>query len=106
MKLFFWLDPLLLITTWLSAGTIPRMLLLALLTVAVTLVLGRVFCGWVCPFGTVHDLARRLLVPRKRRAAQRWSRWQRAKYYVLAGSLLMALLGSHFITIFDPLVLL
>ncbi|MGA2068201.1 MAG: 4Fe-4S binding protein [Thermoguttaceae bacterium] len=106
---------------------VPALLLVALGTVAVTAVLGRVFCGWVCPLGTLHALASRLLLPAgKGRVVARssdqdvvarspdratpvqdpWSPWQKAKYYLLAGMLLMALVGGHWGTIFDPLVLL
>jgi polyferredoxin len=105
---------------------VPALLLAALGTVAVTALLGRVFCGWVCPLGTVHALASRLLRPpakpkvvarspdevvarspdRATPAQDRWSPWQKAKYYLLAGVLLMALVGGHWGTIFDPLVLL
>ena len=32
-------------------------LLLALVVLGLTLLLGRVFCGWICPLGTIHALA-------------------------------------------------
>ena len=55
----------------------------------------------------MHALAGRLLVRRKnRRLHNHWSPWQRAKYYLLAGMLVMAVFGSHWLMIFDPLVLL
>ena len=41
---------------------------------------------------------------RKRR--DHWSPWQRAKYYLLVGFLVMAVLGGHWVCVFDPLVLL
>ena len=81
---------------------------MALVVVVLTLVLGRVFCGWVCPLGTLIDLAGRFFAwcwpDRKRR--DRYSPWQRTKYYLLVGLLAGALLGLHWVTIFDPLVLL
>jgi MauM/NapG family ferredoxin protein len=93
---------------------LPSTLLWALGTVLVTLVLGRVFCGWFCPLGTVHAIASRLLSStgfqpgkrEKRLEASSTARWQRAKYYVLVGLLVMALFGGHWGTLFDPLVLL
>lgn len=44
-----------------------------LLLLAITLLLGRAFCGWACPFGTIVDGVRGLLrlVPRLR-SAGRW----------------------------------
>lgn len=107
LKLFFWLDPLILAATWLAAHAVTPAALLALGTVLVTLLLGRVFCGWACPLGTIHDLAGRLIHGRRKKVpSQRWSRGQLAKYYVLAAFLAMALLGGHWLSIFDPLVLL
>jgi len=108
VKLFFWLDPLVLAATFLAAHAVPLMCLLALATVAATLLLGRVFCGWVCPLGTIHDIAGRTIdfVRGKRPGHEHFSRWQRAKYYLLAAFAVMALLGAHWVTIFDPLVLL
>ncbi|HPM79387.1 MAG TPA: 4Fe-4S binding protein [Candidatus Anammoximicrobium sp.] len=108
LKAFFAIDPLLLIATALSAHAVPALLLASLGLVAVTLVLGRVFCGWVCPLGTLHDIASRVLfwIWPDRRRRDHWSPWQRTKYLLLVGLLVMALFGSHWGTIFDPLVLL
>jgi polyferredoxin/formate hydrogenlyase subunit 6/NADH:ubiquinone oxidoreductase subunit I len=85
---------------------VPSLLLVALGTVVLTALLGRVFCGWVCPLGTLHALASRLLLRPAKPGQDPWSPWQKAKYYLLAGVLVMALLGGHWGTIFDPLVLL
>ncbi len=106
---FFLADPLILVLTWLAAHSVPWAALWALVTVGVTLVLGRVFCGWVCPFGTVHAVAGRLLAPRRRKpdpTRDRWSAWHRTKYYLLAAFVGMAVFGGHWGTLFDPLVLL
>ncbi len=105
---FFHFDPLILLATGLSAHAVAGAALWALVVVGLTLVAGRVFCGWICPLGTVHAIAgwllRRVWPDRKRR--EHWSRWQLAKYYVLIAFLVMAVLGSHWGTIWDPLVLL
>jgi polyferredoxin/formate hydrogenlyase subunit 6/NADH:ubiquinone oxidoreductase subunit I len=104
---FFAFDPFVLVTTLLAAHSAPMILFWSLITVAVTALLGRVFCGWICPLGTCHAAAGRLLRGRKRRARHgRWSPWQLAKYYVLAAFLAAAAFGLHWIVIFDPLVLL
>lgn len=104
----FHLDPLIALTTWLAAHEIVHGVAAAAVTIAVTVLLGRVFCGWVCPLGTLHDVAGRGLdvVQKPRPGRDRWSRWRLLKYYVLGGMLAMAVLGGHWVTIFDPLVLL
>ena len=107
IKLFFAIDPLITAVTALTAHEVPKIALFSLVTIVVTIFLGRVFCGWICPLGTIHAIAGRLLRGRKkRRGSGTWSRWQLAKYYILVGLLIPALFGLHFICILDPLVLL
>jgi len=101
------LDPLAAISILLATGTIYAGLLWALLTVVLTIVLGRFFCGWVCPFGAIHQfvgwLARRGKTRDARLAANRYRRWQVAKYYVLLVLLVAAAFGSLQVALFDPI---
>ena len=108
LQSFFLIDPLILAFTWLSAHAVPALLLLALITLGVTMLLGRVFCGWICPLGAIHALAARffdLCWPRRKRG-EHWSPWQLAKYYILVALLVMAAWGVRWGAVFDPLVLL
>lgn len=107
-KAFFLIDPLILATTWLTAHSVPAAAWWALVTVGLTLLLGRVFCGWACPLGTLQDIAARFFrwCWPDRKARDHWTPWQRTKYYLLAGFLAGAVFGLHWVTIFDPLVLL
>ena len=81
VKLFFQLDPLVMLTDWLASHALAAGLLLSLATVAVTLLFGRWFCGWICPFGTLHHFFGSL---RQRMGGGGYTRWHKAKYYVLA----------------------
>lgn len=73
------------------------LLLIATFTVVTTLLWGRVFCGYLCPFGALQDaidwiVPRRLqreLPPGWHRRALKW------KYVVLGIILVPALAGSH-----------
>jgi MauM/NapG family ferredoxin protein len=108
LQLFVHLDPLILVTGWLATGTVAALSLLALCTVLVTVVLGRIFCGWICPLGTIHH-AFGWLAGRLRGTASvsgEWSRWQHAKYWILIALLVMSLLGAHWIGVLDPISLL
>jgi len=108
VEIFFHFDPLILIATWLSAHALYAGALLALATILLTVVAGRVFCGWICPLGTIHAAAGRFLRwvwPEKKRV-EHWSPWQRAKYYVLIAMLVLAAVGTHWVCLFDPLVFL
>ena len=60
VNLLFRIDPLLALTAMLAAKTVVVLMLPALATVALTLVFGRAFCGWVCPMGTLIDASRTL----------------------------------------------
>ncbi|MHC4942622.1 MAG: 4Fe-4S binding protein [Planctomycetota bacterium] len=105
VSLFLHIDPLALLSTLLATGTIYTDLLWALVVIVPTLFLGRVFCGWVCPFGTIHNLfSRRAKTPRKLRFARNSpGKHQAVKYGVLIFVLGSALAGTLFAGILDPL---
>jgi len=106
---FFHADPLAALGVTLASGTLPGALIWFLVLVAATLVFGRVFCGWICPLGTLQQLSSWLLSPRTRRESltvNRYRRWYALKYYALAAVLAGALLGSLQTGLLDPLSLL
>ncbi|MBW1916780.1 MAG: 4Fe-4S binding protein [Deltaproteobacteria bacterium] len=105
VDLFFRLDPLLLAVHLLTRSPLVYGLLWSLLVVAMTLILGRFFCGWVCPLGTALDGCRHLLF--KDRLDQGVAqRWRRVKYYLLLLLLAGALFSVNLAGLFDPLCLL
>lgn len=108
VKLFFDLDPLVFLSTWLASRSAADLSLLALVTILVTVLLGRVFCGWFCPMGALLNAVGSLR-HRYRRVTVRsdgFSRWQRAKYLVLAALLVLAAFGAQWSGILDPFSLL
>ena len=88
------LDPLVALGTMLTTGTLYAGLLWALLTVVLTILLGRFFCGWVCPFGALHQFIGWLGARRKKHtervALNQYRSGQRIKYYLLIGLLAAA----------------
>ena len=103
------LDPLTALATVLATGTLYATLAWSLVALALTLFVGRFFCGFACPLGTLnqftgwlgrlgHSLASRVEANRHRRS-------QALKYYLLVGLLALALMGSVQTGIFDPLPL-
>ncbi len=92
---FLQLDPLVAFGTLISTGTVYRGLLWGLATIVLTILLGRVFCGWICPFGTLHQAigwwGRRVMPMRKRIAVNAPRGAQSIKYYVLLVFIGMAL---------------
>ncbi len=107
-RIFFNLDPLALLSTWLAAHAVPAVMWLAVLTLLVTLLFGRIFCGWVCPLGTIHAMASALRSAPKKILMHtgEWTAWQRSKYYLLTALAVMALFGVHWVGVFDPISLL
>jgi polyferredoxin len=101
---FFELDPLVLLTSWIATHQITSALLLSLLTLAVTILFGRWFCGWVCPFGALHQFFSSLRGERLNEKIKSggYSRWQRAKYYGLLFFLMSAALGFNLAGWLDP----
>jgi len=70
-------DPLSAVGLILAAGTIPGALVWATVLIGVTLVFGRVFCGWICPLGTLQHLASWLLAGRSWRESLQVNRYRR-----------------------------
>lgn len=102
VKLFLDFDPLLLLSTLLSAHGAAAALWLSLILLALTMVLGRVFCGWVCPLGTLNNLAGSL---RRWRITDKPKGWFRVKYYLLIALLATSVFSLQLAGIFDPLSL-
>jgi ferredoxin len=88
------LDPLVALGTLLTTKTIYAGLLWALATVVLTILLGRFFCGWVCPFGALHQfigwLGRRRKKHTERVAMNQYRNGQVIKYYILIAMLAAA----------------
>lgn len=103
------LDPLTALTTVLATGTLFAPLAWALVTVVLTVLLGRVFCGFVCPLGALNQLlgwlGRLGWDTGQRLADNRYSPWQGLKYVLLAVFLAMALGGWSLAGLLDPLPL-
>lgn len=109
VELFFQIDPLHLIMTTLASRGVHAALLWGLVTLGVTLVLGRVFCGWVCPLGALSQFMGWLWRRQGRmpRLAQRQesSPRQRWKYLILGALALGAALGVNQAGLLDPISL-
>lgn len=85
---------------WAGTGVYLRdlpLLLMVTFTVVTTLVWGRVFCGFLCPFGALQDVIDRIVPRRYQRPLPKRAHdiALYAKYGVLAIIVVPALAGSH-----------
>lgn len=105
VDLFVQVDPLVAAGTSLAArGIIPEALT-ALVIVILTVVLGRVFCGWICPMGTTLDACDKAFFRGRRQSDSAKSPY-RVKYYILVGLLITTVFTLQAIYLLDPLSLL
>ena len=102
--LFFHLNPLTGLSAMLAEKRFIAPMLLGLLTIGLTLVLGRVWCSWICPLGTLLDWTN--LRRRYRNALGHLSQWRQVKYLTLLAGLLGALLGTLTLLVLDPITIL
>jgi polyferredoxin/Pyruvate/2-oxoacid:ferredoxin oxidoreductase delta subunit len=103
-NIFFRFDPLAALATMLAARAWLTPFALALVTLALAVVVGRYWCGWVCPMGTLLGWFR--FSSAGRRAAGVPERLRSAKYVVLGAILVMAALADLTLLVVDPIALL
>ena len=108
VEAFLLADPFVGAMTLLSTHTVYRGLLWSLGLLGLTLVFGRVFCGWICPFGTLHHFVGWIFPSRygkgsKRVESNKTYARQRVKYYLLYAFLAASVTGSAIGGLFDPI---
>ncbi len=108
VSLFLELDPLVGVATAITTGTVYKTLIIGLLLLLPTLLLGRFFCNWICPYGTLHQFTRFLFGTRDEQwqiEANRFRPLQQLKYIILVAMIVAAFFGSLQIGLLDPICL-
>lgn len=98
VNIFFRWNPLVAASTMMAAKKFIGLLFPSLIIVFITMILGRVFCGWLCPLGTLLDGAKTLFKTSSNSA----SNIRDSKYIILTGILTASLFGLQLIGYFDP----
>jgi polyferredoxin len=110
VRWFLELDPLVAVGNALATHALYHGLLWSLVIVVPTFFLGRFFCGWICPLGSIHHFFGGLRSEgkrgRRRVESNRYRPWQVWKYFLLLAFLAAALTGSGVFGWFDPVALL
>ena len=111
LNIFFNLDPLSGAVTGLSAWTMYSGLLISLIIVVGTIFIGRFFCGWICPLGTLNQMLSNFSSERRSRKGKRlieankYHKYQGWKYYLFFGLLTLGIAGSSQHALFDPITI-
>jgi len=113
VNIFLQLDALSAIGTVLSTHRLYYNFIWAVLVIALTFVIGRFFCGWICPFGALHQFSGYIAHGKKpKREKIRLNSYRKIyviKYYILILFLVMAVFpvsgGSLMTGLLDPLPL-
>ncbi|MEK7448653.1 MAG: 4Fe-4S binding protein [Planctomycetota bacterium] len=109
VNVFFITNPLLALTTILAGRTLVILLGASLIIILSALLLGRVFCGWVCPLGTILDVFHKFITPKicleKKIPAGLSRNFPKIKYLLLVLILSAAVLGINLAGWFDPITI-
>lgn len=107
--LFLRLDPLVAVGSLLGSGNLPGRLSLALVTIILTVLGGRLFCGYLCPLGAAIDVGDILTAEKNKTdpgANRRYRKLRNCKYYLLFLVVISGILGFSLLYAFDPISLL
>lgn len=106
VDLFLRASPLVALATMISSRElISSVLLIAAIVLVFSILVGRYFCGWVCPLGTCIDISDRLhRLPRKN-PNKSYRKYRVFKYTILAITLFAAVFSLQLIWFVDPISL-
>ncbi|MEE9218212.1 MAG: 4Fe-4S binding protein [Acidobacteriota bacterium] len=108
VRWLFHLDPLAALSVLAASWMLPVAFLWSLVLVALSVVFGRAFCGWLCPIGTLNHFISWLTQRLRRGRPSEVNRWRphfRLKYLLLVALLVTAGFGSSQVGLLDPLSL-
>jgi len=99
---FFRADPLVLVSYMLASKSWTWLLFPAVVTLLTTALLGRFFCGWICPLGTLLDL----ITASIKKSTPVQFLMGNAKYWLLLPVVFSSLFGINFAGLLDPISIL
>ena len=107
VDIFLRFDPLIAVGVMGAVRRFIPALTWALVLLALTFLLGRLFCGYICPMGATIDFTDRVIrggkKPGKNNGFEASGQWRPVKYLLLTGVLGTTLLGVSSLFLFSPL---
>ena len=102
---FFKINPLIIIFTSISERVVVPGIVAAIFMLVLTLILGRFFCGWICPLGAIIDTAGAVRKNQAEFPEKKNKLLPSIKYYVLGIIALFSFAGLQVAWVFDPMVI-
>jgi MauM/NapG family ferredoxin protein len=103
---FFYFDPLIFLLNLIATQTVTSLFLLSLIPVVLTLIFGRFFCGWVCPFGAINQFFSWIARKSYKKKKELNKNLIKVKYIILILVIVSAVMGTHIGGWLDPFSLL
>jgi len=103
---FFYFDPLIMVLNFLATGKFMVIFLLSLIPLFLTLIFGRFFCGWVCPFGAINQFFSWIFKKSKKEKKGVDKPLLKMKYVLLLIIIVAGIMGTHLGGWLDPFSLL
>ncbi len=110
LDVFLRLDPVIALMTLIASREFQAWFLLSVIVVTSGLLVGRAFCGYVCPMGSTIDLLQRLIYPKPKLKSSRVGYdsnpvHRSLKYYILVVVVSAAIGGVSLAFLFAPIAL-
>ena len=102
-QLLMGFDPLAMLANLIASRTFEALSAIALIMVALSLVFGRAWCGWLCPLGTVLEWFSFNRWRKKQPSIPEW--WRSVKYVLLIAIIAAAVFSNLTLMVFDPLTI-
>lgn len=106
VSIFLEMDPLVAFSTAVSSHALYGKVIWALVIIVGTVIVGRFFCGWICPLGTINHLFSSFQPEhkgKKRVEANRYKKWMATKYYLLFALIALSIFTSLQTGLIDPI---
>lgn len=109
--IFFQIDPFVMLITSIAERLLLAGLALSLLTLVLTFIFGRAFCGWICPLGAIMDFVSWIkergykLLKKKVVYIESVNKFKITKYVILGFIFVFSIFGIQLAWMFDPITI-